>query len=470
MHNAAEYIEHSVTDTDLHTRGNWMLALSIAAGALLLSIFQAVFVAVALIMLIWIAWMFIAQSRLRDEEIGRVDRLRDQQVDAKKQSDLLLDMIDAANIPILSTDDFGYIIYVNKQAQNLVGHANEILGRRFDEIMTQRALHELESMARDNEPGHARLAIPVRGEIREFDVSADLVPISRGAVLTFRDITELSRAMTLKADFVANASHELRTPIASIKGAGETLSGPARDDPQMSQRLVQMILSNAARLEMLASDLMDLSNIESEDHPSEIVRVNLDSLIQRIIEDSSPAASKRRLELVIEHVNNRLGHQDEQAQHVKPDQSSIWIQSDPKLLNLMISNLLQNAIKFAREDTKIRVQVLQAEICLERTANIPEALNGTDGVIISVVDKGVGIPLAHQQRVFERFYQVDDARSGSGASRGTGLGLAIVKHAARRLGGSVHLESIYQTGTTVTIELPRCVVDVPNSDSGANSA
>lgn len=127
------------------------------------------------------------------------------------------------------------------------------------------------------------------------------------------------------------------------------------------------------------------------------------------------------------------------------------------MLSLMIRNLVGNAIKFAHQDTTIRVVIERELIATDRAAPVPVALDRKMGLVIRVIDRGVGIPLAQQQRVFERFYQVNDARTGSGALRGTGLGLAIVKHASKRLGGSVLLESVHQEGTTVTIGLPRCV-------------
>ncbi|HIB63787.1 MAG TPA: ATP-binding protein [Phycisphaerales bacterium] len=134
------------------------------------------------------------------------------------------------------------------------------------------------------------------------------------------------------------------------------------------------------------------------------------------------------------------------------------VHTDPSLLKLMLRNLVSNAIKFAHEGTSVRVIATIGTVPIDRTAPPPDALNQHDtGLEIEVRDKGIGIPLEHQQRVFERFYQEDEARSGTAAKRGTGLGLAIVKHAARRLGGNVTLESVYQSGTSFTIGLPRCV-------------
>jgi len=430
----------SHTNTPTDPIGNWALACSILLGSLLVGVFMPVFLLISGGALLWVVSMMRRATKIRDrlgielEEQGRRRGL------AEESLAQLRDLIDAADIPILATDEHGQIVQANRRAFAVMGIGEAMIGRRFDEVMPEVVLSDLESLARGNEPGHATISLPIAGEMRSFDVSGDPIESSRGAVLTFRDITELSRAMTLKTDFVANASHELRTPIASIKCASETLSGPARADEHMSDRLIEMISSNAQRLEMLAFDLLDLSKLENEARPAQIEEVGLGSLIKRVlVEFESPVA--RRGLTIVQEIEDGF---DE-------------LLTDPSLLELILRNLVQNAIKFAHEGTTVRVVARRSTVAADRALPIPSGLDRAMGMELSVIDKGIGIPLPHQQRVFERFYQVDDARSGSGAKRGTGLGLAIVKHAARRLGGRVKLESVYQSGTTLTIELPRCV-------------
>lgn len=432
---------------DDHRIGNWPLAFSIALGGLIVGVFLPMFLFLSAGALIWMAIVLIGARQYSDALLVIMDRESTERRLASSTAQLLRSVIDGANIPILATDEHGQIVHTNHQAREVLGAGEVMIGRRFDEIMTQQALHDLEARARNYEPGHARLSLPIAGEMRDFDVSADPVQISRGAVLTFRDITELSRAMTLKADFAANASHELRTPIASIKGAAETLQGPARNDERMSGRLIEMISSNAERLELLASDLLDLSRLEADDQPPSIERVHLSELITNILNEFASDADRRDLSLRPE---------------IEHDLSEIC--TDSALLGLILRNLVQNAIKFAHEGTKVRIVVRRAPVAADRAAPIPLGLDLPTGIVVRVIDKGIGIPLSHQQRIFERFYQVDDARTGSGAQRGTGLGLAIVKHAAKRLGGTVTLESVYQTGTTVSVELPRCADLGPRSD------
>jgi len=415
------------------------MAILIACGSLLVGVFVPLFLLVTLGSLVWLALIINTLVRTKRQLADRVRIVEQSSLESTQASALLTSLIHSANIPLLSTYEDGVVSLINQRALDTLGITPAMIGRRFDEVLTQPVLNDLEAVARAGEAGHARFTLAIMGETRVFDVAADLIPFSKGAVLTFEDITELSRAMTLKADFVANASHELRTPIASIKGATETLAGPAKDDEQMSARLIKMITNNANRLELLAGDLLDLSKLESEDQPPNIEAVSIGTVFDKVIAQLSPNADRRGLTLV-----------------AKIEDGLDEIITDQSMLVLMLRNLVGNAIKFAHEDTAVQLVAKRAMIAIDRAAPIPASLDRAMGVTIEVIDKGIGIPLAQQQRVFERFYQVDDARTGSGAKRGTGLGLAIVKHAARRLGGSVKLESVHQIGTTITIELPHC--------------
>lgn len=427
--------------------GLWWIVFSVILGAIVIASVLPIFLIVAGLGAVSLPFLVIREQRIREQIEREGVESHEQSERERALSELLRGVIDSADIPIIVSDADGLLVTSNTKAGKVLGVSHQMRGRRFDELFTQKALNELETLARGGEPGHARATIPIRGEMRDFDIAADPLPRASGAVLIFRDITELSRAVTLKADFAANASHELRTPIASIKGAAETLMGPAKDDPRMLSRLIEMISSNASRLELLARDLLDLSKLEAEDLPVDLRCVHLPPLVESVFAEFSPQAQRRDIRLVsdLDVVET--------------------IHSDPSLIKLMLRNLVSNAIKFAHEGTSVRVIARVDQVPIDRAVSPPDGLRPADGgLVLAVKDKGVGIPLEHQQRVFERFYQVDEARSGSAAKRGTGLGLAIVKHAAKRLGGAVSLESVYQSGTTITIELPRCVPD--GTDSG----
>ena len=276
--------------------------------------------------------------------------------------------------------------------------------------------------------------------MRIFAIATEPLPSTRGAVCTFTDVTELTRSATLKADFAANASHELRTPITSINAAIETLQGPAKDDPVMSEKLIGMIANNADRLDMMVRDLLDLSKLESPEIPTTIETLDLINHIESVFSQFEQVCQRKNLKMEIQNKS-----------------SLQMIRTDPSLLELILRNLIQNATKFANEDSAILVRIEPMQIAIDPQNPPPKEIDCEMGLRIRVRDRGIGIPIAHQARVFERFYQVDDSRTGSSAIRGTGLGLAIVKHAARTLGASVHIESVHHEGTTVLIDLPKCV-------------
>ncbi|MEM9373144.1 MAG: ATP-binding protein [Planctomycetota bacterium] len=427
---------------------NWALPAAICASAALVTVFQPW---IATVSLIGLFWTVIAFRRERSRWAGELDRASDRLalLAGRLERDRLFRVIlDGSGVPIVATDAEGRITAASKAASSTLGGGRELVGRRYDELFTEPELHAMERHARDGEPGRARIQLPIDGEIRSLIVSADPMrtglatqpAATDGSIVTVRDVTELVRAGDLKADFAANASHELRTPIASIRGAVETLQGPARNDQAMLDRLTDIVAANAARLEALVSDLLDLSTIESGDTPPDLDDVDLPGLCAAQTEAFEPVCARRSLEIETEI-----------------DERCVTVLSDEGLLGLIVRNLVENATKFAREHTTVRIVAKPLKIPADPDNPPPPDASLGMGLRLIVRDRGVGIPLAHQQRIFERFYQVDRARTGGTSARGTGLGLAIVKHAARRLGGRVGVESIYQQGTSMIVELPGCV-------------
>lgn len=433
----------TTSTTDDPGRGSWPLPAAVCASAIILSLFLSWMAPVALAALAWLVWRVRTDlRRAEDETLGLLSRLRSIRVEDDR-AERLRRVLDAAGTPIIATDERGVITAASRSASRTLGGGRQLLGVRFDELFTQPELHEMERLARAGEPGRARLKMPVEGELRTLVVSADSLDSGSGCVVTLRDVTELVKAAELKADFAANASHELRTPIASIRGAAETIQGPARNDPAMLDRLTGMIATNAARLEALVNDLLDLSRLESGETPPTLAEVDLAEVFAAQREQFEPTCRRKDLRVEIE-VDPRVAR----------------IRTDPVLLDLILRNLVENATKFAREGTPVVIGARPESIPVDPVNPPPAGADLPLGVRITVRDRGIGIPIAHQQRIFERFYQVDRARTGGSVQRGTGLGLAIVKHAARRLGGVVGVESVYQEGTTMIVELPRCA-DAP---------
>ena len=244
-----------------------------------------------------------------------------------------------------------------------------------------------------------------------------------GVLVVLRDVSRLAETVQMKADFVANASHELRTPIAAIKIAFETLREVYAEDPRQAERCLTIIEGHMTRLEEMLRDLLDLSRVESAEMRPYLRELSSGDLFASLRATMGPLARTKGVELRLE------------------DDEPVHFAGDERLLNLVLKNLVENSVKFTPPGGTVTVTVREE--------------GGPAGKLtLAVSDTGIGIPPEHMDRVFERFYQVDAARSGS-AGRGTGLGLAIVKHAVHALGGTVQIRSAVGRGTTVTCTLPR---------------
>ncbi|PYS75481.1 MAG: hypothetical protein DMF73_00485 [Acidobacteria bacterium] len=238
-----------------------------------------------------------------------------------------------------------------------------------------------------------------------------------GALGVFFDVTRLERLEIVRQEFLSNVSHELRTPLTSIMALAETLEAGAIDDRENNRRFLSIIQRNAARMHRLIDDILELSAIEAGNVRMKPETVRLRLLAEDVISTLAAAAASRNIE-----VNNLI-----------PTEAEVF--ADPHRLMQMLTNLIDNAIKFNRDGG---------------TVSITMSRGPRDR--ISVADTGEGIPSHHLDRLFERFYRVERARSRE--LGGTGLGLAIVKHLAKSHGGEVLVRSDFGKGTKFTIELP----------------
>lgn len=336
-------------------------------------------------------------------------------------------MLRGVDEALIATGVGGRVMTCNAAAERLVGKTIDAMrGRPIDQVFTQQEFLTLHESGRRGERAREQVRVRTPQGIRI--VEAWVSPLgdgkSGGVLMTLRDVTEQAQAVQVKADFVANASHELRTPIAAIRMAVETLAGEAKGDPAMRDRLIGMISDHTVRLEELIRDLLDLSRLESPEFRVTAATFPASDVIEPLSAMFADVCQERNLKLV-------FNFSEEVA----------VLRTDASLLTLILKNLIENSTKFAYEGTTIRVV---------GTAN-------GDMARFEVIDKGLGIPLAQQSRIFERFYQVDESRTVSSGRRGTGLGLAIVKHAVRTLGGQVRVSSVWKQGTTMTVELPGAV-------------
>jgi len=263
----------------------------------------------------------------------------------------------------------------------------------------------------------------VTGTLRQhyfaITVAAVRAGDTSGAVVVLHDITELRRLERVRRDFVANVSHEFRTPLTAIQGFAETLLAGALDDPQNRTRFLEIILEHSRRLARLTEDLLVLSKMDAERLELEIRRLSVSQLIESCLETAQRRATEKDLQI---SVNMPQGLPD--------------IAGDRRRLAEVLQNLLDNAIQYTLPGGQI---IVRAE-------------NAVDEVVLTVSDTGIGIPKADQSRIFERFYRVDAARSREAG--GTGLGLAIAKHLVEVHGGRLWVESEIGQGSQFHFSIP----------------
>jgi len=373
---------------------------------------------------------FLASSSAM-RRVARAARVRTDSM----ESDLaeLQAIFDGIAEPVLALGSDGTVLLCNERAERLLGRTpDRLVGALPEDLFTNRELVAMCERAVRGERGSRRMRLTLPGGTGAFEVTSEPTGVG-DAVLTLRDVTELATAVQLRTDFVANAGHELRTPLASIRAAMETLRTWGDDTPAMRDRLLGMIELNASRLEAMVNDLLDLSRLESPEVQPRMETVDLESIRETMQGLFEQACAERNLELVFEL-----------------DPGVRTLRTDRHMLELILRNLIENATKFAYEGTVVTVRT--------------RADGSGRGALLEVRDRGIGIPIEQQGRVFERYFQVNTSRTGPPERRGTGLGLAIVKHAAQALGGSVSLESVWKEGTTMRVRLPGCVITKPTQN------
>jgi len=277
---------------------------------------------------------------------------------------------------------------------------------------------ELRALVRDTRrTGTSREAdVALRGV--HSDVRARLAPLREGHVaLVVEDVTESRRLEAVRRDFVANVSHELKTPVGAMQLLAEALQG-ASEEPQAVRRFADRVHHEAGRLGRLVQELLDLSRLQGADPLPNPEPVALDEVLAEAVDRSRTAAAARGIDVV------RGGSQGQ------------WVLGSESQLVTAVGNLVENAVAYSPDHTRVALAVRPAGAQVE----------------VSVTDQGIGIAEKDLERVFERFYRSDPARSR--ATGGTGLGLAIVKHVATNHGGEVSVWSVEGSGSTFTLRLP----------------
>lgn len=350
----------------------------------------------------------------------------DERIRAAESQRNELDAVFASMVEgVLAVDTNERIININTAACAMFDIARDrALGRSLHEVMRNAELHEfVETTLRSRGPCEAEIALLHPGEQHVRLHGAPLTDAARrniGCVVVLHDVTTLNRLEAARRDFVANVSHELKTPITSIKGYVETLLDGALEDHDAARRFLATIGKQAARLDALIEDLLKLSRVELDGERGGIELH--DGPIQDILEAAVQTCGVQALAKDV-----RIHLQAEPG---------LLVRRNPELLQTAVENLLDNAVKYSPEGTDVHVTATRT--------------NGS--VVICVRDQGCGIERKHLPRIFERFYRVDKARSRK--QGGTGLGLAIVKHVVRVHGGQTSVDSVPQKGSTFSIHLP----------------
>jgi signal transduction histidine kinase len=238
-----------------------------------------------------------------------------------------------------------------------------------------------------------------------------------GLIVVMQDVTDELRTQQVRRQFVANASHELKSPVAGLEALSEAILHAVNDDPKAAARFATRLISEAERLGRLVTDLLDLSRLEDPTNISS-TPIDLSNLMKKVLDATEAAARSKQIKI---------------AGQISSD---TWVRGDDHQLSLMVRNLLDNAVRYTPERGSVWVDLFS---------------EGHD-VVVRVADDGIGIPLTAQARVFERFYRINVDRSRE--TGGTGLGLSIVKHVAELHGGHVGLQSELGEGSVFTVRLP----------------
>lgn len=326
---------------------------------------------------------------------------------------------------VILFDCTGCVVLVNPAAEKILGIRKEgVLGKSYVEATRNFPLIQLiDEVINGWRPLKKEISLIYP---KEQIVEAHVLPVfdnrktPRGVVAVLHDISEMKRLERVRTEFVANVSHELKTPVTAVKGFAETLLAGAINDPDAAEEFLKIILEEADRLNRLIYDLLELSRIESRDAELRFETLNLVAEIVRVANKLKPQFEAKGLSLDI----------DLPAGHVCAD-------ADRDRIEQVLLNLLDNSLKYTNAGGHVKIGLSEQDA----------------EILVWVEDTGIGIPKEDMQRIFERFYRVDKARSRK--IGGTGLGLAIVKHIIEAHGGHVWVESELGKGSRFYFSLPK---------------
>jgi two-component system phosphate regulon sensor histidine kinase PhoR len=341
----------------------------------------------------------------------------------------LLPQLSAENLaaavtdPLIVFDHMATVVHANAAAISIFGNISPgmSLPLKFRAPEMQALIEEMLAGSVSSRAIDYIDKLPVE---RVYRISASAIGHGTGLyVLVFKDQSEARRIDRMRADFIANASHEMRTPLASISGFIETLRGPARNDPAAREQFLQIMQNQAGRMARLIDDLLSLSRLEMKSFHRSGVRVDLRNVVESVIDSLAPLAKDSGLKIERNFADGAL--------EVPGDRDELY---------QVFENLLENACKYGQSGERIIVSIA------------PSTKGPEPGIDVTIRDFGPGIAEEHIPRVTERFYRVDVETSRS--QKGTGLGLSIVKHILTRHNGRLSIESELGKGAAFTVHLP----------------
>jgi two-component system phosphate regulon sensor histidine kinase PhoR len=335
------------------------------------------------------------------------------EIESRRQE--LAAMLDSMQEAVVAITPEGYVRWSNARMQRVAGTQIRAGRPLVHSVRDPEVLACVRGALEKREVRFGRASSLAPGRI--FEISAAPLP-SGGALAVFHDVTSVEAAERSRRDFIANVSHELRTPLTSIQGYVETLVEEPRPSAETTREFLGIILKNATRMNRLTEDLLALASVESPDYKVTQQAMRASALVEDAIESLGGMVVDSGVELESGGAPDTL------------------VMADPDAMNQVFGNLIENALKYAKAGRRIRVSARLLESEVE----------------FSVQDFGPGIAYEHLERIFERFYRIDKARSRE--SGGTGLGLAIVKHIVEAHGGRIWAESELGSGATFHFTLP----------------
>ena len=319
--------------------------------------------------------------------------------------------LDTVPMGVVIADKKGEIVFRNNTADALIDSwENGVIGHKVRECL-HTAIKENQSSEQVRTPGPPQRTIEIT--TRQLNELDEVI----GSIAVLSDVTEQNRIETVRSDFVANVSHELKTPIGAVSLLAETLT--QESDPEVIARLSKRLEAESQRLGRIVNDILDLSRIEGQ-LLDDRTAIDLEEIVAEVVDRLSTVADNRRV-------------------RIQTQTASTFISGDRLQFISLAHNLIENAVKYSEDNGEVKVTL--------------EYINDEKPLVkLQVQDTGIGIPEREQERVFERFYRVDRARSRQ--SGGTGLGLSIVRNVAMQHGGTVEVHSVEHEGTTVTVHIP----------------